>query len=158
MLSRFEKFVFNITEVDLYYHRIASYEMKKYGLKGTYALYFTQLYHHPEGLTAIQLGMLCGKDKADVSRDLNVLEKNGFIEKHYPDQKIKGYRALVTLTETGMKITNEIVQKASKAVEIVGRTLKDEDRDVFYRVFDEITANLETLSLEGLPEVDHEKD
>ena len=58
MIGRFETFIHNLSEIDLYWHRLASTEMAKFGLKGNWAIYFTQLYHHPEGLTNVQLQQL----------------------------------------------------------------------------------------------------
>lgn len=149
MLSRFEKFIFNITEIDLYWHRIASNEMKAYGLKGNYAIYFTRLHGCPEGLTAAQLATLCGKDKADVSRDMTALEKAGLVERL---RDRSSYRAPILLTSEGVRLTEEIVRKAELAVDLVGRGLTDHDRECFYRTLDTITANLQTLSETGLPE------
>lgn len=150
MLSRFEKFICAITEIDLYWHRIASSVMKAYGLKGNYAIYFTRLHGCPEGLTAAQLANLCGKDKADVSRDISALEKAGLVERL---RSGSGYRAPISLTEAGNRLTDEIVQKAELAVDLVGGDLTDSDRECFYRALETITANLQALSEKGLPNI-----
>lgn len=150
MLSRFERFICNITEIDLYWHRIASSEMKAYGLKGNYAIYFTRLHGCTEGLTAVQLASLCGKDKADVSRDISALEKAGLVERQ---RSASSYRAPIVLTAEGVHLTEEIVRKAELAVDLVGRGLSDSDRECFYRSLETITANLQTLSETGLPEI-----
>lgn len=146
MLSRFEKFTYDINEIDLHWHRIASAEMKGFGLKGGTTIYFTKLYTHPEGLTAAELGAVCGRDKADVSRDAAQLEKAGLITRG------KGYRARITLTEQGKELTKVIIQKAEAAVRIVGSALTDVEREVFYIALDKITANLQALSETGLPD------
>lgn len=150
MLSRFEKFICDINQIDLFWHRLSASEMKRYGLKGNYAIYFTRLHSHPEGLTAAQLAALCGKDKADVSRDLPVLEQARFVRRDW----IGGsrYRALIFLTAEGNRLTEEIICKAEQAVDFVGSGLSDLEREYFYRVLDLITKNLHTLSETGLPE------
>ena len=150
MLSRFETFIYDITEIDLFWHRIANNEMKRYGLKGNYALYFTRLHSNPEGLTAAQLGTLCGKDKADVSRDLPVLEQAGLVEKRCIGGS--SYRARIFLTEQGRQLTEEIIRRAETAVMCVGQDLSVPERNCFYRVLDAITENLRALSENGLPE------
>lgn len=149
MLSRFEKFIFDITEIDLYWHRIATQVMKPYGLKGNYAIYFTRLHGSPEGLTAAQLSTLCGKDKADVSRDMAALEKAGFVERMQTGSR---YRAPIVLTEAGNRLTEAIIDKAEFAVSRIGRNLSEQERETFYRALDDITANLQALSKTGLPE------
>lgn len=149
MLPRFEKFIYDITEIDQYWHRISADVMQQYGLKGSCSIYFVKLHGNPQGLTAAQLGPLCSKDKADVSRDMNVLEKAGYV------QRIRSggsaYRAKILLTPSGMALTEQIIRTAEEAVNLVGHELSDQDRAVFYRVLDIITHNLQALSETGLP-------
>lgn len=147
MLSRFETFICDITEIDLYWHRLASNEMKPYGLKGNYAIYFTRLNQYPNGISAAELGALCGKDKADVSRDIRVLENAGLVTR---STGTSSYRAPIILTEEGKSLTKEIVKKAETAVQIIGQDLSDSDRECFYRTLDTITNNLKQLSETGL--------
>lgn len=154
MLSRFEKFIIDITEIDLYWHRLASDVMKSFGLKGSYAIYFTKLHGHPGGLTSAELSAMCGKDKADVSRDISALERAGLVERVRAGANT--YRAKITLTEQGKKYTDEITRKAELAVSCVGQSLSDSERDCFYRVLDSITENLRKLSETGLPDREQE--
>lgn len=150
MLSRFERFICGITEIDLYWHRLATSVMKEYGLKGSYAIYFTRLHGHPGGVAAAQLAAECGKDKADVSRDMAVLEKAGFVTRQRRDGN--AYRAPITLTERGWALTAKVISKAEQAVDCIGHDLTDADRECFYRVLETITANLHDLSQTGLPD------
>lgn len=147
MINRFEKFIIDITEIDLYWHRLATGVMKPLGLKGSYAIYFARL-HHFEGMTAAELAQSCGKDKADVSRDLAALEKAGFIERVKNGES--AYRATIRLTESGKALTEKIISKAETAVNLVGQNLSGADRECFYRVLDIITKNLQSLSRRGL--------
>ena len=41
---------------------------------------------------------------------------------------------------------------AGAAVEAAGRDLTDEEREIFYRSLDSITANLRILSKDGIPQ------
>lgn len=154
MLDRFEKFIRDITEIDLYWHRIASAEMKRYGLKGSYAIYFPMLKNNPEGLSAAELAAQCGRDKADVSRDVTALEKAGLLERIRNGGS--AYRAHIVLTEQGKTFTEEVIRKAELAVKCVGSKFSAEERDCFYRILDEITVNLQTLSENGLPNSEKE--
>lgn len=150
MLNRFENFIIDITEIDLYWHRLATAEMKRYGLKGSYAIYFPMLHHSPDGLTGAELAAMCGKDKADISRDIAVLEKAGLVTRERVSGN--GYRARITLTPSGTALTQEVIQKAELAVGCIGGSLSEADRECFYRVLDTITSNLQALSETGLPE------
>ncbi len=148
MLNRFETFIRCITEIDLYWHRLASSEMKEYGLKGNCAIYFAQLCHAPEGLTPVQLGTACGRDKADVSRDMATLEKAGLVTRVRSGGGT--YRARIRLTERGRALTDEIIRKVEQAVCMVGGDLTDAERECFYSVLGRITDRLHTVSESGL--------
>lgn len=123
--------------------------MGKYGLKGPYALYFTTLYRYPQGITAAQLCNLCGRDKADVSRAIKLLEELALVEKE--NVSVNAYRALIRLTEQGKQVAAQINEKAKTAVEHASKGLTPEKRAVFYEALELITANLQTLSKDGLP-------
>lgn len=148
MLSRFEKFAYDINEISLHWHRIASAEMKSYGLKGGSALYFLKLYGNPDGVTAAELGTMCGRDKADVSREIRALEKAGLVSRLSDGKGI--YRAPIVLTDRGRELAEIISRKVSIAVEQVGKSLTDDERTVFYMVLDKITSNIQQLSESGL--------
>ena len=149
MLDRFEKFSFTIAEISRCWHKIATDEMEEYGLKGAYSVYFTTLYRYPEGLTAVQLGELCNRDKADVSRAASVLEEKQLIQKIPTGGKT--YRTPLTLTQQGRMIAQHINEKAIAAVEYASQGVPDEKRETFYEVLELISNNLQVLSKEGLP-------
>lgn len=155
MVERFEKFIFSISEIYRYWHKIAADEMEKYGLKGPYALYFTAMYQYEEGITATQLSELCSRDKADVSRAISNLEKKGFVIKKGVNQNL--YRARLALTDLGRSMAEKINEKAKLAVELGGKGLSDEHRAIFYEALDLIVSNLQTLSKEGLPEYESDE-
>ena len=147
MVDRFARFSFAISEISRCWHRIAGEQMGLYGLKGPYAVYFTALYRYPDGITAAQLAEQCGRDKADVSRALTLLESRGFVSREQ-----KSYRSSVRLTQTGKALAEEINRKAQIAVEQASCGVFPEKRAVFYEVLEQITENLQILSQNGLPE------
>lgn len=150
MIDRFERFSLSISEISRCWHRIAGEEMGKYGLKGTYAIYFTTMFRYPAGITSAQLAELCGRDKAEVSRTISLLEGKGLVERESVGKN--AYRALLRLTGQGTALAGEINRKASIAVEFSGRGLTAEKRAAFYEALELITGNLQTLSKDGLPE------
>ena len=149
MLDRFERFSSSIFEIYRYWHKIATDEMEKYGLKGTHCIYLITMLQHPDGITAANLCEICGRDKADVSRMITILEKKGLVRK----EAVGGnrYRAKLILTEEGRDAAAHVHKRAAIAVELAGEGMTDEERQVFYRCLDRITANLQTLSREGIP-------
>ena len=150
MIDRFERFSFAISEISRCWHRIAGDVMGSYGLKGPYAVYFTALYRYDEGITAAQLGEICSRDKADVSRAMSQLTQLGLVEKC--DSETRAYRTRLKLTAEGVKLAEDINSKAIVAVENASQGLPTEKRIVFYEALDLITGNLQKLSKTGLPE------
>ena len=150
MIGRFERFSYAISEISRLWHRIAGEEMGKYGLKGAYSVYFTTLYRYPNGLTAAQLVDLCRRDKADVSRAMSLLESKGLVCSADPEGK--AYRAMLILTEEGRQIASQINTRAEAAVELASFGLPEEKREIFYEALELITANLQKLSRDGIPQ------
>ncbi len=150
MIDRFERFSLAISEISRYWHKIAAEELSKYGLKGPHATYLTAMHKYPNGITVPQLCELCGKDKSDASRMIAILEEKGLVKKQVVDGSL--YRGLLVLTEEGKAAAEHVCKKASRAVEMAGKDLTEETREIFYSALGSITANLRELSKEGIPE------
>lgn len=150
MVDRFERFSFAISEISRYWHKLAADEMEKHGLRGPHSVYLLTMYRYPEGITASQLCEFCGKDKADVSRTMAIMEKKGLATKEGIHQNC--YRGVFKLTDEGKIAAEQVRQRASLAVEIAGKDLTDENRVAFYEALGSIADNLRKLSQEGLPQ------
>lgn len=151
MVERFERFSFAISEISRYWHKLAAEEMEKYGLKGQHSVYLITMNKYPDGITATQLCELCNRDKSDVSRMMSIMEKKGLVKKEGIHQKL--YRGVFKLTDEGKKAAQYVCGRASLAVELAGRELSDEDREIFYSSLEIIANNLKKLSTDGLPDV-----
>ena len=150
MLNRFARFSLAISEIDRCWHKLAAEEMAKYDLNSPHAVYLNTLYQYPEGITAAKLGELCCKNKADVSRMVTILERKGLVRKEAVGGNL--YRAKLMLTEDGKQAAEHVQGRAALAVELAGSGMTDAERETFYRYLEQITANLQTLSKEGLPQ------
>jgi len=151
MLHRFEEFSFAISTIYHNIQKIERDEMEKYGLKGPHAQYLVAMTRCPEGVTAAQLSELCDRDKAAVSRALSELEKRGLVIRELANDT--AYRALLKLTETGSAAARFVCEKATQAVDLAGKGLSEQDRQIFYSVLHRIATNLQTIAAEGLPEL-----
>lgn len=151
MLSRFARFSLAISKIDRCWHKLAAKEMSRHKLNSPHAVYLSALYEHGDGITAAKLGELCGKNKADVSRMVAILEKKGLVRREATGGN--RYRAKLFLTEEGKQAAQDVEQRAALAVELAGSGMTDGEREVFYRCLERITANLQTLSKEGLPQI-----
>lgn len=150
MIDRFERFSFAIFEISRHWHKLAGEEMEKYGLRGPHAVYLLAMHRNPQGMTPTQLCEFCGRDKADVSRMMSIMEKKGLVTRQSANQSL--YRGLLKLTEAGKAAAEFVCSRASLAVELASQGLSDENREIFYRSLDLITGNLRRISKEGLPQ------
>lgn len=150
MQNRFERFSVAMFEVSRHWHKLTADEMTKFGLKGTHSIYLIALYQHPNGLSAPRLCTLCDRDKADVSRMMAIMEEKGLACKECAAGS--KYRGLFKLTESGMEAAARVQQRATLAVELAGKDLTEENREVFYASLESIISNLRQLSKNGIPE------
>ena len=120
MINRFEHFSLAISEINRYWHQIATAELERYGLKGSHAIYLTAMARYENGITAPQLCELYGKDKSDVSRMMNILIKKGLAVKE------GGYNGVFVLTEDGKEAAAQISRRAELAVELASHNLSEE--------------------------------
>lgn len=149
MLDRFERFSLSIFEITRHWHKITSDEMEKYGLKGPHSVYLLAIHQHPEGVTATQLVELCGRDKADVSRMVSIMEQKGLVIREGASKSM--YRNILKLTEDGIAAAEFVCQRIQVAVDLASKGLDDMRRKVFYDALDLIAGNLRIISEEGLP-------
>lgn len=148
MIERFERFTLSIFNINRYWNKIATEEMKKYGLRGAYALYLVILSGYGGSITAAGLAELCQRDKADVSRALSAFQQKGLLE---PYEGTK-YRATPVLSEKGKELASQISGKANIALEQAGQGLSEEMRAHMYESLDIIAANMKEICESGLIE------
>lgn len=150
MITRFERFSSSIFTIFRYIQHLEMEEMEKYGLKGCFAQYLLVMDRHEEGITATQLGKLCDKDKAAVSRALNEMMEKGLVCRKKGQNQT--YRAPLCLTRQGKQAAAFVAERTSIAVEAAGEGLGDEHRKIFYDTLDLIADNLKKICDQGIPE------
>ena len=150
MIDRFERFSIAISEISRYWHKLAAGELAKYDLKGPHATYLTAMYKYPQGITVPQLCEVCGKDKSDASRMISILEQKRLVKKQVVDGSL--YRGKLQLTDEGKFAAKQVSKRASRAVKEAGKDLTEQEREIFYKALDSITANLRELCKCGIPE------
>lgn len=138
MIQRFMDFVSGITICYKHIQRIKTTEMTEFGLKGAHGICLFFLHHNPDGLTASQLSQLCGEDKAATSRSLAALQEKGYIQ---TDEK--KYRSIITLTDSGRAIAEQIDLVIEQWVAFGGDSLTEEERSAFYRSLKFISESLQ---------------
>lgn len=146
MIERFARFSHAIFAVSRCWHKLAAEEMEPYGLKGPHAIYLVAILRSAEGLTCAQLCELSGRDKADVSRAISLMETKGLVQRSG-----NLYRAQIALTPQGTQAAEQICQRASLAVEYAGIGYSEKERDIFWQVLDTIAGNLQSMTKTGIP-------
>ena len=138
----------DIFTISKYWHKIATEEMKKYGLRGTHALYLLILDSYEGEITAARLADLCQRDKADVSRALADFQKKEILEPYSGPR----YRITPRLTPLGRTIAAQIRACAAVALDLASQGITDEMRGNMYHCLDLIAANMRGICEEGLME------
>ena len=150
MVERYEQLSFLVFGIYKSIQKIAKEEMEKHSLRGAYAQYLVAMSHYSEGLTSARLCEICDKDKAATSRFVAEMEEKGLIKRESGNFSM--YRAKLTLTEEGQRITDSLLKKVNIAVEMAGRGLTDENRHVLYSSLGIIKSNLKETCQIGIPD------
>ena len=147
-IGRFEVFTLALSEIMSNWNKIATEELRPYGLKGGYVVYLIALFKAPDGLTAANLSQMCNRDKAEVSRAIKLLLEKGFVSR--TNTTSTGYRASITLTKKGREVTHTLRERVKLVVEKGGEGLSDNEREIFYNALETISRNLKSISEDGL--------
>lgn len=154
MTSRFDRFSALIFEISRLWHQISANEMALFGLKGTYTVYLSAIYHNPDGITSAALADICRRDKADVSRAVSAMEKEGLLVRK--TEKNNSYRASLVLTEVGRMAAEYVLAKGELAVEMADTGVTPKEIESFYKTLETIAGNLRCISEHGVTK-DHIK-
>ena len=142
MQERFKTFTVLISKISRSIRRIKTEEMDEFNLKSHHVSCLYYLYKS-ESLTAKELCDICAEDKAALSRSIEELEKNGYIE--CESNLKKRYRSALTLTEKGKTIGENIAKKIDKILQQASVGLSEEHRTILYDSLALINDNLDKL-------------
>ncbi len=148
MQTQYEQFAYSVLCLHRCIQKIQRNEMAKYGLKGSHAQCLLAMSRYPQGIPAVELCQLSGKDKAAISRTLSELTREGLVTRESPSTRT--YRAPMLLTEQGRQAAARVEQAARIAVEQAGAGLSDEHRTIFYNTLNLLASNLLRMSQDGL--------
>lgn len=116
-------------------------------LKSVHALWIYHLFINPGGLTAAELATKSEIDRSLISREMSALKKGGFVV--YQSSKGRhSYNSLITLTERGRLLAEDMVKAALEIQNEVGAAIDPEELAIFYSVLEKIKNNLENISQE----------
>lgn len=140
MEDRFENFTTLVLQFNRYIQKIKALEMKKFNLHASHTMILYLLYKNPNGLTPYELVQLSKEDKAQVSRAMSYLIKEGYITK--PNETTNRYKLHYTLTPKGQEVSKEVVSRVDHALLVASQGLSDEKRNSLYESLNIIMKNL----------------
>ena len=140
MDERFETFTVLINQISRSIRRIKAEQMESINLKGPHV---SCLYYLSKNgpLTAAELCDRFEEDKAAVSRSLDYLEQNGYLQ--IPEGK--RYRRPLVLTQKGSAAGAEVSRRIDSIVALASCDVLEEDRLAMYRALSIISKNLEKI-------------
>jgi len=143
MNERFETFTVLIAKISRNIKKIKNMEMTEYGLRSIHVTCLYYLYS-VDSLTATELCERCEEDKATISRALDFLEENNFIE--CESKTNKRYKSPLFLTGKGRDAGKKIYDKVNSVLSEVSVGLTDEERAAFYKYLAIISDNIEKVT------------
>ena len=142
MQHRFRTFTLLTSQISRCLRRIKAEEMADLDLKSGHVscLYYL---HQIGPMTARELCEMCEEDKANISRSMEYLEKNGYLSP-IPEKRGR-YKRRYILTEKGVEAASILDEKIDLILEMAGQGVSDEDRAVMYASLSKISANLQRI-------------
>lgn len=147
MLDKFNYFSSEIFNLVKNWQKLAGQVMKDFGLNSSQLIYMLALYDHDK-LNSMELANISGKDKSDVSRNLNQMIRSGIVEKKSNNKN--NYGGSFYLTEKGRFIGAKISEKTIEYIELANKNISGDKKEIFYEVLGALSENIENLTEEKL--------
>ena len=142
MQERFQTFTVMIARLNRCIRKIKTEEMAELNLKSPHVSCLYYLYKS-DSLTSKELCDICEEDKANISRSIEFLEKNGYLVCRSRTEK--RYKSPLVLTEKGKMTGEHIVRKIDAILDTVGEGVPEEHREIMYRSLSVIYDNLQKI-------------
>ena len=140
MLDKFNYFSSEIFNLVKNWQKLAGQVMKDFGLNASQLIYMLALYDHDK-LNSMELVKISGKDKSDVSRNLNQMIKSN---------NKNNYGGSFYLTEKGRLIGAKISERTMEYIELANKNISGDKKEIFYEVLGALSENIENLTEEKL--------
>lgn len=161
--ERFLQFTQTIDSLQKEVQRIKIDYAPAFGIKSLHIFWLCALRQHPEGLTPSMLAKNVGIDRSLVSRELRVLEDNGFIRHSQQDSSSgdfssgdkRCYNTPILLTEAGAAVADHIISVGSAVQKSADEGISDEELDAFYETAKKLLHNLSAIRRSGTDHSDN---
>ena len=144
MEDRFETFTILISRINRSIRKIKNQEMADWGLKSIHV----SCLHYLRSQGSLTAAELC-EDKAAVSRAIDHLKSEGFIEAS--TNGAKPYKCPLVLTKKGEQAGDAIAQKIETVLREIDDSLTDEQRAAFYQSLTAVSNRLGAIARTAQP-------
>lgn len=142
MEERYHAFTLLIASLNRNIRRIKTDTMTRFHLKSQHVSCIYYLYR-AKSLTATELCEISGQDKANLSRSVDYLEKNGFLVCKTKEQK--RYKSPLELTPMGDEVGRYLCARMDEVLSCASEGLSEENRQIMYDGLATINENLRKI-------------
>ena len=119
------------------------------GVKSVHIFWIYELYAHPDGLTAAELAAKNMISRSLISREIEALQQDGYVEiLENSSGKRKNYNALISLTEKGKRLAQQILFEGMSVQTRVDKGITEEELASFYTTLNKLSNNLKIVAME----------
>ena len=151
-VDRFESFILLIDAIHKSINKIKTDIVPESAVKSVHTMWLYELLRSPDGLTATEIAAKTMIDRSLVSREIAALIKGGFIKSDSFQGK-RNYNSVITLTEKGKELAEQIADSALKVQNEVSRNVGADELGVFYSVMERLYSNIVTIANKDKPAV-----
>jgi DNA-binding MarR family transcriptional regulator len=147
--ERFYLFVLRINGISKYINKLKFDFAPQLGIKNVHIFWLYELHTNPEGLTASELASRAMISRSLISREIENLFQNGYIniQKNTAGKRLN-YNSVITLTEKGEELAQNISKKGMEVQSRVSAGISEEDLIIFYSTLEKLQNNLKQISEE----------
>ena len=149
-MDRFESFIVLIDAIHKSINRIKTDIAPESAIKSVHTMWLYELLRNPEGLTATEIAGKTRIDRSLVSRELSALMREGVVRSASSGGK-RNYNTVITLTEKGRDLAEEIAESALKIQNAVSCDVDKDELLIFYSVLERLYNNIEAISNKKTP-------
>ncbi len=141
--NRFYKFVLLIDGVHKMVHKLRLDTAPYFGVKSVHIFWIYELCATPEGLTAAELAAKSMISRSLVSRELEMLLEDGYVEMQETARgKRRNYNSRITLTQKGRALAAYIASEGLKVQNAADIGIDEEELSAFYVTLEKLYRNL----------------
>ena len=144
-VDRFESFILLIDAIHKSINKIKTDIVPDSSVKSVHTMWLYELLQNPDGLTATEIAAKSKIDRSLVSREIRALMKDGFVNSDSPEGK-RNYNSLITLTEKGRILAEEIAIAALDVQNKVSQNVSADELSTFYSVLERLYKNITIIA------------